>query len=460
LTPSQSAASGPAGDDADPFDADVFDADSFDADVFDADVSDAVVLTLYDGTVLAVDALGRVLWSEFVEGPLLIPAAVGEGLVVTVSTGGVVTAFDPQRGTVWTASLQQTVEAPPVLSAEHAIIATRRGSLVGLQRHKGTRDWSLDFQGPVTVPPCVDPHRILVADGRGEIRAFAHAGAVQMPPSARTGRMNDEIPVTATSDADSAWISVSSEPSGLGVLLDGRFVGWTPLDSLWVSPGLHRIGLRDSMGWTAGEPQMEEWVRLASGDHRWLVLSPRGTVRLESVPPGATVTLDSEYLGTAPVVVAREPGSLIRLRHPGYRDTVVTVDDVESSSLVIRMMPDAGDLAPGVTLSLERKKPWYTRDVVRWGTPLLTLASGAAAVLLRQEANDAYDDYLRTGEGRARERHLSRAERMDRQSIAAWVAAEVFFGFAFYSWIRSDEEEERQSDIPAPVAHGDERGYR
>jgi hypothetical protein len=301
---------------------------------------------------------------------------------------------------------------------------------------------------------------MLVADGRGEIRAFAHAGAVQRPPSARTSEMKDEIPATASSDADTAWISVSSEPSGLGVLLDGRFVGWTPLDSLRVSPGLHRIGLRDSSGWMAGEPQMEEWVRLASGDHRWLVLSPRGTVRIESVPPGATVTLDSEYLGTAPVLVTREPGSLVRLRHPGHRDTIVTVDDVKSSSIVIRMKRDAADLDPGFTLSGERKKPWYTRPLVRWGAPLLTLASGAAAVLLRQEANDAYDDYLRTGEERAREQHLSRAERKDRQSIVSWVAAEVFFGFAFYSWIRSDEEEERQSDIPAPVARGDERGYR
>jgi hypothetical protein len=243
------------------------------------------------------------------------------------------------------------------------------------------------------------------------------------------------------------------------VLLDDRFVGWTNLDSLFVSPGFHRVTLRDSAGLLAHEALAEEWFRIDSGEHSSVFLSPRKTIRLESVPPGATVSSGSEYLGTAPVLAPRRPGSLLRVRHPGYRDTLVAVDDIESSRVLIRLKPEAKDLTRLAPPPAKERKPWYTQDWVRWGAPLLTLASGTAAVLLRQEANDAYDDYLRTGERRSRDEHLSRAERLDRQSILSWVAAEVFFGFAFYSWIRSDEETERSSDLPGPVARRGERGY-
>jgi hypothetical protein len=213
------------------------------------------------------------------------------------------------------------------------------------------------------------------------------------------------------------------------------------------------VALRDSSGLSAGEGGVEEWIRVGPGEHKGVAISPRATLRVESLPPGATVSTDSEYLGTAPVLIPREPGAVLRLRYPGFRDTLVTVNEVESSRLVIRLKPEVEGYEPLGFRPPDRKRPWYTKKWVRWGAPLLTLASGAAAVLLRQEANDAYDDYLGTGERRARERHFDRSKRLDRQSILSWVAAEVFFGFSFYSWIRSDEETERNSDLPGPVAN-------
>jgi outer membrane protein assembly factor BamB len=411
-----------------------------------------LVVTTYDGRVSGVlPATGSVAWSWTVGGPLGSPAAAREDLVVVVSTDGDVTAIDRKTGPRWTARLRQAVEARPILTDRSVVVATRSGSVVGLETELGTREWSLDFRGPLTTPPTITTDRIFIADGGGHVRAFAHGGGRGREPAPSADRGAEVHPAPARSDgSDSASVSVISRPAGLGVLVDGVFAGWSPVDSVRVEPGIHHVAVRDSAGRLVAPPRAEEWVRLEAAEHKEVYLSTNSDVFVESLPIGATVSAGPQYLGTTPLTVPRTVETTLRFRHPGYADTLVALDAVPSSRLRVRLLPVGG---PALPLPPRHEHvSWYTKDWVRWGAPLLTLAAGAAAVLLREEANDAYDAYLVTGERRARESHLDRAERYDRRSLVAWISAEAFFGVAFYSWIRSDERTERALDLPGPTA--------
>ena len=46
-----------------------------------------------------------------------------------------------------------------------------------------------------------------------------------------------------TTSAAPGWLVVSSKPWG-NVFVDGRAVGTTPLASVWLAPGAHRIEIR------------------------------------------------------------------------------------------------------------------------------------------------------------------------------------------------------------------------
>jgi outer membrane protein assembly factor BamB len=402
---------------------------------------DRFLASLQEGRILLVGADGSAM-ATYAEAGALVNGAVTDGsLVVAASVGGDVTAWSVDGTRLWRTSLGQAIVADPILTATAVIVATRRGTVVGLSRDQGLRLWSLDLQGPLLTAPCVGPRRLVVAEGRGQVRAFQHAGGWVASVPRTTARRG--VPARP----DSGWISVSSQPPGRTATLDGRVVGATPLDSLRVPAGWHRVALRPEDPRIAWPPVAEEWVRVAPGEVQHVRLVPGREVLLETSPRGAMVALEDRVLGTTPLRLTFQPGLRLDLRARGYRDTVVTLPAEARTRLHVLLRPEGGRVSASGEAG---QGSGWTRSFLRWGAPLLTLAAGAAAVYFRQEANDAYDAYLHTGQREAMERHLEEARRWDRWSVASWLAGEVFFGVTFFSWIRADEAAERAADLPGP----------
>jgi PEGA domain len=123
------------------------------------------------------------------------------------------------------------------------------------------------------------------------------------PPSAVEREPVEETePAPAASDADVAApgsISISATVDGASVYLDGEPVGEAPVTRENVPAGRHRIRVE-----SAGHEPFETEVRVRAGARENVEVSLARlapSLRVESDVPGATVFLDRNYVGTAPV---------------------------------------------------------------------------------------------------------------------------------------------------------------
>jgi formylglycine-generating enzyme required for sulfatase activity len=132
-----------------------------------------------------------------------------------------------------------------------------------------------------------------------------------------------------------AWavVSVTSDPAGADVLVDGVSVGTTPLNAellqgewdLTIKLARHKAW-QDQLSITAGEDVVLPRVQLVPAD---------GLVFIRSNPSNAGVTIDGEFRGQTPLEVALPPGQRHRvtLFKAGYNETsraIQTVSDEES----------------------------------------------------------------------------------------------------------------------------------
>ena len=116
-----------------------------------------------------------------------------------------------------------------------------------------------------------------------------------------------------------APVSFSSDPSGATVKVDGRPVGTTPLTAD-LGAGPHEVEV--SMN---GRETRRRRIRVEA--NRPLAVPPftlpvpKGLLRLESEPPGATVTVDGKFRGETPLALDLDPGEPyeIRISKAGYR---------------------------------------------------------------------------------------------------------------------------------------------
>lgn len=170
-------------------------------------------------------------------------------------------------------------------------------------------------------------------------------------------------------------------------------------------------------------------MEIRPGEITGLSLSYPRTVNITSTPFGASAFLDGRYVGRTPFLLELpgEGGGDLELRLPGHDPVRVTVDVLGASgahwSAVLGSRPE---IPSHEVTRLERSGwPWW-----RYG-----LLGGAAAgallgLVLKVEADRAYDDYKTTGSLARQKRLLDRAEEYDNYSLASWVAAEAFLGAA------------------------------
>ncbi len=167
---------------------------------------------------------------------------------------------------------------------------------------------------------------------------------------------------------------------------------------------------------------------------------PGNALWLNSTPFGATVRLDGKVLGVTPLWIHRiflEKG-ILEISHPGYRTVTLLRECVGDDVVNIRLETmHPSFLRPGD----RRDSRGFLGRPLQYG--LLVLGSGSVALGLhfKNRADEAYDEYLHTGNERRIRDSYDRAERYDRYAFGCWLTAEVSLIGFLYLLVDTTEDE-------------------
>jgi len=157
--------------------------------------------------------------------------------------------------------------------------------------------------------------------------------------------------VTAVLIPASAAVTVRSSTAGAALWVDGKRVGDLPV-TIDLPAGIRSLEVRaprhrpwtQSIVVTAGQPQAVGPVALSPADAQ---------LRVESTPPGASVTVDGRYAGTTPATLALGPGRehRIAVSKLGYGTVSrsVRLEAAEARDLKLTLSSELGH----VTLEVE-----------------------------------------------------------------------------------------------------------
>lgn len=145
-----------------------------------------------------------------------------------------------------------------------------------------------------------------------------------------------------------AWanVSISSEPPGAEVLLDGEALASTP-GSLEILEGKRRVMLRLS-----GYREWSRELTLTAGETIDLgkipLLPSDGTLFIRSKPSGANVTLNGRYLGQSPLDLGLAPGQsyALQLSKAGFmpKELSVPIEPATDVHLNLELSPVTGTI--------------------------------------------------------------------------------------------------------------------
>ena len=142
--------------------------------------------------------------------------------------------------------------------------------------------------------------------------------------------------VPAVQQPTTGTLTIESQPAGLAVKIDGTSRGVTPLKTA-LSPGQHQVEIE-----TGAQPRVIPITITAGGQVSQYLEAPAapvtGRLQVTTHPPGATVLVDGEQKGTAPVLVADLAIGRHRVELRADGATVqqeVTIEPGGTSSLVV-----------------------------------------------------------------------------------------------------------------------------
>jgi len=216
---------------------------------------------------------------------------------------------------------------------------------------------------------------------RLEFSAARHLGEVRELDVQGGGEKQS---LAAALTPDWAVVSLTTQPAGAAVLVDGVAVGTTPA-AVEIASGEHEIEARLAgyNAWSsrlivaANQPQQLPDVTLKAAD---------GRVDLASAPLEASVSVDGEFRGRTPLTLRLSPGRAHRvaLSKPGY-DTVTRELSVAADSgrrLSIELPPQYGEVA--ITSTPTNAEVWVDGER-RGSTPAaLQLTALSHTIEIRQ----------------------------------------------------------------------------
>ncbi len=244
--------------------------------------------------------------------------------------------------------------------------------------------------------------------------------------------------LTATAaSAQTAAVRVTAGAE-TGVVVIGDDVAGAPGEALQIPAATPVVVALVEPGRAWNPRRAEVTVTVPEGDTLDVGLVLPARVRIETMPPGAAVTLTTSdgtmrALGAAPITEDLAPGATGTLvaSLDGYRDARAVLDAAQQQGrpLVLLLSPDgSAEGTPPVTiLTTERSRRRAT--LLDASIAVLTLAAGTVAVVTKFRA-DRVDDRYRdpASPERGDEALRVRAERLDRTALVALGAMQVGVG--------------------------------
>jgi formylglycine-generating enzyme required for sulfatase activity len=141
-----------------------------------------------------------------------------------------------------------------------------------------------------------------------------------------------------------ATVQLVTQPAAAVVQLDGEPLGVTPLNTE-IMHGKRTLQLSLELHKTVTLQQ--QFIAGSSLELTDIVLPPAdGTLALSTVPPGATISVDGEYLGTTSATLTLASGKqhTLRLTRPGYQtiDKTIQLEPQQQQGLELAMSPQYG----------------------------------------------------------------------------------------------------------------------
>lgn len=219
-----------------------------------------------------------------------------------------------------------------------------------------------------------------------------------------------------------APITIKTDIDGARVFVDGDSLGTTPL-TVSLEPGRHYLKIisPDVENWLS--PPVTDSISVIAASPQTLQYSVTPNILILTSPSGAEVFAGDSLIGTTPLVVKN--GLSLKLHKQGFEDTTM----------------EAVNGRRGV-LSIPLKKEWQSgaeestlTDASEKRSPLKLYLSGAAAILagattayFKVKADNAYSDYLQTGQTNS----LSQTNRLDTAAGISLAATELSLGLFTY----------------------------
>lgn len=241
-----------------------------------------------------------------------------------------------------------------------------------------------------------------------------------------------------------AFISIAAPQPGLSVLLDGKEIGLTPLRDYSLSPGEHQLAVKRSRPESWLDFDWTEVCSLQAGDTLNFFARFHKGYSINSTPFGAQVLLGGVLQGTTPLIVRLPEGELasVEVRKTGYQSELLQIGGSVSEIRIYQV-----ELKPEQNLPLLQEVEKTRRGLrlhhnrrISLAAAGLSLASGITAILLKDKADDLYDQYLTAGLPENRERFYQRTADYDRYAGIATAVFEASFAVSFYYFMKSTRE--------------------
>jgi hypothetical protein len=251
-----------------------------------------------------------------------------------------------------------------------------------------------------------------------------------------------------TASTSHVVVSVESKQLGLPVLIDGKEAGFTPLRNWPLPPGKHEIAVKRSSPESWLDFDWTETCSLQAGDTLKLVARFLKGYSLNSTPFGAEVFVNGILHGTTPLVLRLPEGEAasVEIRKAGYQTAQLQAGKAreagqpETRLYAVTLKADqASELIREVEQSRRLFRVSKNRRIALAAAGL-SLASGVAAILLKDKADNFYQQYLTTGLPAAMESAYQRTVDYDRYSGIATAVFEASFAASFYFFIKSTSE--------------------
>ena len=246
---------------------------------------------------------------------------------------------------------------------------------------------------------------------------------------------HSQAAIEDSSAVGTAVMIVNADVDSAHVLLDGTFVGRTPLTLDSLAPGAHQLVVQhpDLPNWLT--PALAESVFTAAGDtQRVRILFPR-RLMISSTPYGAQVLVGDSAYGTTPLLLKIPPGGeigSITLRKEGYQPLTADVDIARRGVFSVTLTPiwqredRPGPVFNGVEPGSSRSVPLYVSGVA-------TVLSGIAAMYFKTQADERFTEYNRTGNPDL----LSQTHQLDTAAGITLAATQV--GLAVFTYFLLSE---------------------